>query len=304
MSLSMLGRRYERLLFFAAPLSLGAAVTLFVVFATGTQNERRTARCYEKAAAFLEARQQVADAAWERFVVAKKSNLARITYTHEVSRLLIDVELGSDCYRPLIEEVEQRAKDGPKQLVLGLRQDAAKLFATPIKFSGVEMPERATIGVMGTAISMELTLFASLLQVVLAPLMLLWLGSLYNTRYRETLLIERASIVTEVFPHLINVYPAVRYPEPRRRSYTQAHLRHVFSFVYACVRIGLLLMLIGPAVAAYVASVVLLSSSEYFSLLVSLAALVAIFAFALLLCEILPWHVGKSFPGPPLVRRR
>lgn len=56
MSLSILGRRFERLLFFAAPLSLASLLTLFVVFASETQKERVTARCYEQAARLLESK--------------------------------------------------------------------------------------------------------------------------------------------------------------------------------------------------------------------------------------------------------
>lgn len=303
MSLSSLGRRYERLLFFAAPLSLGSVLTLFVVLATEGQQERSTARCYESALRLLESKADANENAWKEFVNAKKSGLARINYVHKLQMLLIDTSLGAACYRPLIEQVEQRAKDGPSGLVESLRSDAKRLSATPIRYSGVEIPEKATVGLLGTSISIELTLFSSLLQVVLAPLMLLWLGSLYNTRYRESLLIEKAKSVTEVFPHLINVYPVVRYPEPRRRSYVQAYLRYVFAFVYAFMRLGLLAMFIGPAVAAYVASVILLGRSDYFLLLASLAVLVSIFAFALLLCEFFPWHYNKTFPGLPLIRR-
>lgn len=303
MSLSSLGRRYERLLFFAAPLSLASVLTLFVVFATEGQQERSTARCYESAVRFLESKADATEAAWKEFLAGKKSARAQIDYAFKMRRLLIDTSLGADCYQPLLAEVEQRAKDGPSGLISSLRSDAKRLNATPIRYLGVEIPEKATVGFMGTSISIELTLFAGLLQIVLAPLMLLWLGSLYNTRYRETLLIEKAKLVTEVFPHLINVYPAIRYPEPRRRSYVQAYLRYIFAFLYALTRLGLLAMVIGPAVAAYLTSIVLLSSSDYFVLLASLAILVGIFAFVLLLCELLPWHFNKTFPGPPLIRR-
>lgn len=301
MSLSILGRRYERLLFFAAPLSLASVLILFVAFATETQKERATARCYENGAKLPAT--EAAKSAWSDFIVAKRSALAMIAYQYNLRQLLIiEGRLASDCYTPLLDEIVPRAKEGPQALILSLQQEAARLSATPIKYPGVEIPEKANMSLMGTAIAIDLTLFARLLQVVLAPLMLLWLGSLYNTRYRESLLIENAKLVTDVFPHLINVYPAIRYPEPRRRSYLQPYYKHIFAFIYACVRAGLLLMFVGPAVLAYSASIILLSANNYSTLIACLAVLVVLFASALLLCEFFPWHYNKTFPGRPLIK--
>lgn len=199
---------------------------------------------------------------------------------------------------PLLEEVETRSKQGPAALIESLRGDSRKLQATPIRYYGVELPEKATIGIFGTSVSVELRLFSNLLQIVLAPLLLLWLGSLYNTRYRESLIIAKAKVITEAFPHLVNVYPAVRYPDLRRRSPIKARLHHLFAFLYAAIRISLMLMFVGPAVAA--AGIVLLHESQYFPGLLLLASLVGIFALVVILCELLPWHYTKTFPGPPL----
>ena len=87
MTLSILGRRYERLLLFAAPLSFATLLILFVVFATETQKERSTARCYESAASLLEAKYELANSAWVDFVTKKKSTLARIEYEFQLRKL-------------------------------------------------------------------------------------------------------------------------------------------------------------------------------------------------------------------------
>ena len=265
MSLSNLGRRYERLLFFAAPLALASILTLFVVFASNTQIERSTARCYESAASLIETKKDEADEAWNLYAKSKTSTAAKIDYVFKLRKILIDTRLGSSCWAIVIEEVELRALDGIEALMTSLRTDSKRLFATPVRYPGVELPEKATVSLLGTAATIDLQLFVSMLQVVLAPLLLLWLGSLYNTRYRESLLIGRAKLVTEVFPHLINVYPAVRYPEPRRRSYFKPYLSHLFAVMYTLTRVALLLMLVGPIVAAYIASVVLADAGSYTS---------------------------------------
>jgi hypothetical protein len=302
MSLSNLGRRYERLLFFAAPLALASILTLFVVFASNTQIERSTARCYESAASLIETKKDEAEDAWRDYTKSRRSTEAKIDYVFKVRKLLIDTRIGSACWTMVLEEVERRSLGGIDGLVNGLRADSKRLFATPVRYPGVELPDKATVSLLGTKASIDLQLFVSMLQVVLAPLLLLWLGSLYNTRYRETLLIGRAKVVTEVFPHLINVYPAVRYPEPRRRSYFKPYLAQLFAVMYTLMRVALLLMFIGPIVAAYIASVLLADAGPYTSLLYILGGVVGIFSLALLLCEVLPWHVSKTFPGPPLVQ--
>lgn len=304
MSLSSLGRRYERLLFFAAPLALASILTMFVVFASNSQIERSTARCYESAASLLETKKDEADEAWKTYTKQKRISTAKIDYEFKLRKIFIDTRLGSLCWNIIFEEVERRSAGGVDTFVSGLRTDSKRLFATPLRYPGVELPEKASVGLLGTQASIDLQLFVSLLQVVLAPLLLLWLGSLYNTRYRETLLISRAKVVTEIFPHLINVYPAVRYPEPRRRSYFKPYLSNLFALIYTLTRILLLLMFVGPIVAAYVAGVLLADAGGYTPLLYVLAGVVGTFALALLLCEALPWHVAKTFPGPPLIQNR
>lgn len=304
MSLSTLGRRYERLLFFAAPLSLGSFLTLFVVFATNFQAERSTARCYELAASLLEEKKPDLEDAWKEINGKRRPPSAQFDYTYKVRRLVIDFSLGKACWTLLLDEADRRTKSAPSELILALREDAKRLLATPVKFSGVEIPEKATIGLLGTTVTIELTLFVSLLQVLLAPLLLLWLGSLYNTRYRESLLIGEAKKVTGVFPHLVNVYPAVRYPEPKRRSYFQPYLSHIFGLMYALTRIALLSLFVGPPVAAYIAGVLIGNAQTYAKVFYVFAALVGVFWLALVLCELFPWHYRKTFPGPPLVSPR
>lgn len=304
MSLSSFGRRYERLLFLAAPLALASILTLFVVFASNTQVERSTARCYEAAALMIDTKKDQANEAWDTYVKKNRSSLAKIDYEYSLRKLLIDTRLGSSCWNIVLDEVPRRSSDGIEAFVSGLKADSRRLLATPVRYPGVELPEKATIGLLGTKALIDLQLFISMLQIVLAPLLLLWLGSLYNTRYRETLLIGRAKLVTEVFPHLINVYPAVRYPEPRRRSYIQPYLSHLFAAIYTTIRICLLLVFVGPIVASYIASVVLVDAGPYSLLLYGLTACVAVFSMALLICELFPWHAGKTFPGPPLFQPR
>lgn len=302
MSATTLGRRYERLLFLAAPLSLLCLILLFVALATTSQQERVTAKCFSSGATALEEKQsELADAF--KGATPPKANLPTdISYKLALGEVFIHTFLGSSCYQLLSEQVDKRYRQDPKAIISSLRQEASKLAAGPIAFRGIELPEKATVNLFGTDIKIELMTFVQLLQAGLAPLLLLWIGSLYGTRYRESLLVGSASSISDIFPHIVNIYPAVRYPQPRKRSYVQPYLPHMFNLLYAVFRIGLLMIFVVPTAVAYVFGIVLLEGADFRLPFLGLSVLVGIFTLGLVLAELLPWHYTKTFPGPPLVQ--
>lgn len=302
MSAATLGRRYERLLFFAAPLSLLCLVLLFVAIATNSQQDRLSARCFTLAVAAIGLHKADLDKSHKGLTPRSNGLPVDLSYKLDLQKVVIDSFLGSNCYRILQEQVDRRYLQSPDTILEALRREAAKLASGPISFRGIELPEKATISFFGTEIRIELMTFVQLLQLGLAPLLLLWLGSLYATRYRETLLVGTARSLSEIFPHIANMYPAVRYPQPRKRTYVQQYLPQVFNLLYALIRIGLLLIFVAPTAVAYIAGIFLLESTELPVLFYGLATMVGIFTFVLLLAELLPWHYAKTFPGPPLVR--
>lgn len=91
-----------------------------------------------------------------------------------------------------------------------------------------------------------------LLQLAIAPIMVLWLGSLYQTRYRESLLIESAKTVSEIFPHVINAYPSIhpitQYPLSRKRFRILQYFPHINSFLYTWWRVFLVAVFVAPSV--------------------------------------------------------
>ena len=302
MSAAALGRRYERLLFLAAPLSLLCLILLFVALATTSLQERVTAACFSSAANAIDAKQAELQDSFKGVTPPRSGLPADRSYKLALGEVLIYAFLGSDCYRILTEQVERRYLQDPKTIAAALRQEASRLAAGPITFRGIELPEKATISLFGTDIKIELMTFVQLLQAGLAPLLLLWLGSLYATRYRESLFVGSAKSISEIFPHIVNMYPAVRYPQPRRRSYFQPFLPHIFNLLYALVRIGLLMIFVAPTAIAYIFGLILLENTDFRILFLGLGTVVGLFTFGLVLAELLPWHYTKTFPGPPLVR--
>lgn len=304
MSSTSLGRRYERLLFMAAPLSFVSVLLLFVAVASTTQKERVTARCYDSAAAAFEAKKADLSNEWNAVKPPTKSPFWGSSYKLALQKISINAYIGTPCYEIVTAQIDQRYRGSPEEMIAGLRQDGESFAKGPLAFGGVELPDRASVNLFGTTAKIELMTFTRLLQVVLGPLIILWLGSLYNTRYRESLLVGKAKLVSDVFPHLINVYPAVRYPQPRKRSWLQYHLPSVFALMYAGARVALLLLFVAPPVAAYLASLFLLDSEEYRYLFIAMGLVVAMFTLTTTVAEFFPWHYRKVFPGPPLVASR
>jgi len=175
-----------------APLTLAALVVLFIAIASESQKDRVQARCLQLAADVLTQRESQLNSLWEK---AKpiKSGYWGGDYKLEITTAWIyELHVGSECYKLMEQQTESRYRASPAEIISKLRQDATALNATPLQFYGVDLPDRATINFFGTVISIGLMTFTQILQIALAPLLILWLGSLYNTRYRETRLIGTA----------------------------------------------------------------------------------------------------------------
>lgn len=297
-----LGRRYERLLFFAGPLTLATSLVFFVALAAAMDSNRELQRCYSQAVGALEGHKSELDAAWSRR--PKSSGPAfqqwQIDYSGSARRALIYG--ATDCY-DRVADVAQESAISPGQLILKAKEREAALASGSLQLFGVEVPEKATINVFGTPIKVPVLRFAQALQLALAPVLMLWFASLYNTRYRETTLIARASNVTDVFPHILNVYPTPLNATPPLRKRVRGFRAAMFLvlLVFAITRLFLFLLLTMPAFAGFIASVILLYPPTV--TLLNLDGL-AVTAYALALgvfgtffsnlwMEFSPWHFSK-----------
>ena len=211
--------------------------------------------------------------------------------------------ISSGCHGDVRPLLEQGADTPPARLIETLSERVGALRATPLQFRGIEIPERAEVSILGTNVKIRLESLAALLQLSLAPVLIIWLGSLYNTRYRESLIIGKARDTTVVFPHLINVYPAVDIPTLRkhnRLAYWMPPAQVIFT-MYSLTRVGLIAFVVWPAVGCYLVSLVLLPVDGIAWLSFLSGALVVLVSILVVGVELLPWHAAKIFPG--VVRR-
>ena len=293
MSGSALGRRYERLLFLAAPMSLAAALILFVAVAASNQQVRVLARCLIELANRIESSDTIREE-W-----AKPSTAYGLGYGLQLSFAAIR----AGCATEVLKRFDGGVKVEPAKLVEGLRKEASELGKGPIALGGVELPEVTTLSAFGLTVKSKVMTLVLVLQVVLGPVLIVWLGSLYNTRYREAIFIHSARTISDVFPHLLNVYPVIA-PTPSLRKYVNANrgihrAPAIFGVFISIVRTTLAFLVIGPAPTLYVISIFFLASEQTYAwFLYAMGGAVFIFALTAVFAELQPMHVTKTFPGP------
>lgn len=295
-----LGRRYERLLFFSGPLTLVAIAVLLIAFTSTKQSERVLARCIEISVETLHKNEAQLNSKWDQYQEEKKRTKYFVNkYAFELKQVWIYPGIDSGCHKDIEPFLDQGADTPPSVLVKNLARRASELKSAPLQFRGIEIPQKADVGVLGTNIKINFDSLAAALQISLAPILIIWLGSLYNTRYRESLLIGKSNDISFMFPHLINIYPAINLPALRKRSYLALWLppAAMACIIYSLIRLCLVAFVIGPAVTCYLISLFLLPIEGVVWVSFVPGAFVGIFAFSALVVEVLPWHAMKIFPG-------
>lgn len=224
---SSLGKRYERLLMLSAPITLVVFLVFFVTMASDNQKDRFQARCYAVAADALSEKKDILNSQWKTDQPVIQSEFWGSSYKYELKMIFLDTFSVGKCYRVLLDELDKRYRKSPADIIEGFRNDVKTLRGGPLEFYGIELPEKAKLNIFGTGISIDLITLIWLLQLALAPILLLWLGSLYNTRYRESIFIGKASDITSIFPHTINVYPVYKFKAIRKKNWAEFYSRKI-----------------------------------------------------------------------------
>lgn len=299
MSIQKLGLRYERLLILSAPISFACMLLAFISVASEAVTDRKIADCYDNASLIVERNMDDLKSKWNQRAKIGKIEFAN-EYVHALAKHMI-YGLNSSCDYKIGTQDTNRSispdlfADKLKQEANRLRQESAN---KPVRSYGIEMPEKAKIVFFGIGITINILTLAQVLQFLLAPILILWLGSLFNTRYRETLLIESAKLISELHPHCINIYLNARLPDLRKKSKAAYYLKIAIPYIPTIFRILLLSIFVVPPTVLYCASLFFLGSEDHIALPLAAGGLVFCFAFVNLFSEINPWHSGKTFPGP------
>lgn len=305
MSIQKFGVRYERLLILAAPISFACILVAFIAVASEAVADKKKADCYDSAALLVEKNEQDLEAKWKQ-----RKKIGKVEFANEYVSTLATYMiygLGSRCEYKIGTQDTNNAVP-PAEFAEKLKLEARKIreesAKKPVRSYGIEMPEKVRMDFFGVGISINVLTLAQVLQLTLAPILVLWLGSLFNTRYRETILIERAAWISELYPHCINIYLNAKIPELRKRSKLGYYLKIAIPYIPTVFRVLLLSIFIVPPTVLYCAGLFYLGSEEYVVLSASAGFLVVSFTFVNVVLEMNPWHSGKTFPGPKYFDKR
>lgn len=292
-----LGKRYERLLFLTAPISLAAIIVCLVAIASTKQKERVEARCYSQAANVFSEHLSKLESDWTS--TKKKDEFWLLDYKLRISKIWIYGSHINECYDTIDKQIDAGIfKQSPAKMIDDLKAKADQLGQTPLSIYGISLPKQATIDLFVTEFKVDFLTLTRIMQVVLLPIIMLWLGSLYATRYRESLTTSEATSLAEVFPHIINIYPAFDQPSPRKRDPLAPYAKGIASFVYAMTRIALLSLFLAPPILAYLYSLYIVANEQFVFLPFIAGITVSLFALTTLVAELLPTHYRKIFPDP------
>lgn len=253
-----LGKRLERLLFFTAPITIAAFLVLAVALASIQSSVLSDARCYSLGASIVSEQLPRFEAAWKESVSEKRAG--RTGNEYEVAQLLMLTypEVPIECYGVLRPDNDGLVKKSPADLLSWLEAQSEVAAKAPLEMYGVALPRSTNIELLGNVIQVELVAFSRILQIVMFPVLVLWLASLHQTRHRESLYIADANSLRDVYPHFMNVYPLGPKSGVKRKalrySALSAGLERLFLAIW---RAGLIALFVVPASVAYITSVLL-----------------------------------------------
>jgi hypothetical protein len=286
--MSTIGLRYERLLFWAAPITLAACAVFIANLGYNTQQERLDATCYDKAANAIKDHEQDFSNRWRQVEKDRKREGDRSVestyYNRDISVMLI-YAIHSECWQ-LINDQKIELIQNPSKLIELFTNNSETLKKKPIRMYGIEIPDTATVSVLGTSIKIAIGTFIQALQVALAPVLLLWLGSLYHTRLREALSLKKIDSILSVYPHVINVFPTGTYPALRKKNFWLYHAPTINATFHYLVRLSLLLVFIAPSVILYISSLTFQPIFTDWSINLFIGFWISIYSLGILLMEL------------------
>jgi hypothetical protein len=227
---------------------------LITVVGYNTYEDRKAANCYDGAIKFLEEDPELI-ISWvtaEKKSKEEKNRIPFIDFSSVVAHKLI-YGLHHGCWG-VVNNPEGIFESDPISVAAKFKVRSEELKKKPVKVYGVEIPDVATVGLGGTKVQIAMATFVQALQFVLAPVMLLWLGSLYHTRIRELLTYRRTDDILRVHPHVINVFPVGHYPDLRKKNWIRSKAPVMWSVATALIRIALISVFTVPAAGGFITS--------------------------------------------------
>ena len=272
-----IGQRYERLLFWAAPITIATLAVLLVQLGFERSQPINDAKCIAFATTHFERDLTRIEADYKNYKKYKGDKFYLDMYQNGYKIALITFPKPDGCDKYIEELIAENITKSPIELISSLRAVEQKLRNSPLSVYGIEIPQSTQFDLAGNKMKVPVPTLALVAQIALLPIMLLWLGSLYHTRFREAVLISRATTIAEVFPHIINLFPVGKVVSPRKRDIVLAHQTTIFGLFFSFLRFLLLIVFILPPTIAYGWSLWISVTEENFFLQLLAGLLVLVF---------------------------
>lgn len=290
------GLRLERLMFWSAPITLACLFVMFASMAYNNQTELLKARCHAKAESIIRTDIKKYQSLWEE---EKQDKSYPWTKYHE--SVLSAFISSSGCWDILDESIkDEDYKLNPEALSNKLNEQSKTAKGKTVNYYGVEIPDKATINFFGTKVGIEFIVFIQSLQVALVPILAIWLGSIFQTRHREIMILLRTEDIAHTFPHILNVYPAGYLPSLRKRDFFAQHAEKFWGALYLFIRLLFLLIIIGPPIAFFLVGLYNTSTSTNFFIQFIIGFFLVITGLCIVIIEMTLY--SKIFPGPTPLR--
>lgn len=131
-----------------------------------------------------------------------------VTYDEALGKIVLELRFQ---YPELSAEFAQHQYSDfatpPKKLIEALTEQKKVLDSSPTTVWGIQTPRLLQIQYAGIDYKFPFGFVSNTLAIVLAPMIVGWLGALTFTRQRELLIITSLDDYKLVFPHILNILP-------------------------------------------------------------------------------------------------
>jgi hypothetical protein len=307
-----LGRRIERLLLLAAPISIACIAFLVLAYAANQRSSKSDLIIYvnqlQMSASLLRDNLNLLDKDYRKYLATTDRDLKKTLQNSYITSLrkatiFSDRKTASDYPGGwtnfdyvITNKLTASSTKSPSQIALDFLDEATEILSKkePLLL-GIEITEKSKLTIVGAELSLPTKSYIAMLQILLAPIIILWLGSFYITRVREILSINDCKSVTLIFPHIVNIYPIWKEPEPRKKNWFQYYSRYITYAWFGLIRILALSIFLGPTVGAYLAANSYLFTENSNVFLFAFSGLTGIVAAMILIIELIPMQFKRTF---------
>jgi hypothetical protein len=294
--LFFLGRRAERLLLAGAVLTALGLAAFYLSAASMHFSQDSLSRGLEDLALLIEGDAKALHTFFDlekqrQKLLAKKKDPGPIeshyrkAIEEKTAKAAATAGVEAQRLEPYVE-----ASLAPDELVKRLRDQRGELANRAAAIGTVRLPALFSMQAGGVNYRIPSSFIAGLLAVVLAPLIIGWLGALHLTRQRERALIARREHHHHGFPYLLNLNRL--WPGAWRVAHwewmTPERARAAHRILVRVTRITLLALAVAPVIGSFVATLLNLGFGGNWLLALAAIAVVAVMiaqAVALLMAE-------------------